>query len=111
MNHSLIDFTATGGVYHPNRNGTYIQIYDRANPSTPVWEVDCGYSPDCIYTGNTVLFTVQNANWTYGAHYYILFSSGAASGNIFCAPESAPITSKTFVLMHSYFYFCVFVIH
>jgi hypothetical protein len=27
-----------------------------------------------------------------GATYYILFDSGAVSGNVFCGPESAPIT-------------------
>lgn len=83
---------ASGGVYHPNRNGTYIQIFNQANSTLPVWEVDCGYSSDCIYSGQTVLFIVQNPSWIFGAHYYILFSSGAASGNVFCAPESDPIT-------------------
>lgn len=85
---------ATNGVYHPNRNGTYIQIYNKANSTLPAWEADCGYSPNCIYSGQTVLFIVRNASWTYGATYYVTFSSGAASGNVFCAPESAPITSK-----------------
>ncbi|CAF4107906.1 unnamed protein product, partial [Rotaria sordida] len=90
-NQSLFSIQATGNVYRPSRNGTYIQIFNKANPSTPEWQADCGYSPDCIYTGTTVLFYVQNANWTPGAYYYILFSSGAASGNIFCSPESDPI--------------------
>ena len=93
-----IFFIATGGVYHPNRNGTYVQIYNRANPYTPEWEADCGYSPDCIYSGSTVLFHVRNASWTFGAHYYVLLSSGTASGNVFCAPESAPITGKSLYL-------------
>ena len=26
-----VNHLATGGVYHPNRNGTYIQIFNRAN--------------------------------------------------------------------------------
>ena len=91
----ILMYTATGGVYHPNRNGTFIQIFNRANPSTPAWEADCGYSPDCIYSGQTVLFVVRNASWVFGAHYYVLLGSGAASGNVFCAPESAPITGRT----------------
>jgi archaellum component FlaF (FlaF/FlaG flagellin family) len=82
---------ATGGVYHPNRNGTYIQIFESTNPSTPVWQIDCGYSTDVSYNGRTVSFVVRNASWIPGAVYYILFGSGAASGNIFCAPESDPI--------------------
>ena len=79
-------------MYHPNRNGTFIRIYNKANPLIPAWEADCGYSPDCIYSGQTVLFRVQNPSWIPGAHYYVLFDSGAASGNVFCAPESAAIT-------------------
>ncbi|CAF4849818.1 unnamed protein product [Rotaria sp. Silwood1] len=95
-NHSLFSIQATGDVYRPSRNGTYIQIFNKANPSCAEWEVDCGYSSDCIYSGQTVLFYVRNANWAYGANYYILFSSGAASGNIFCNPESDPITDTSF---------------
>ncbi|CAF4426648.1 unnamed protein product [Rotaria sp. Silwood2] len=87
---------ATGDVYRPSRNGTYIQIFNKANPSTPEWQADCGYSSDCTYTGQTVLFYVRNANWVYGATYCILFSSGAASGNIFCNPESDPITDTNY---------------
>lgn len=97
---------ATNGVYHPNRNGTYIQIYNKASPSTPAWQADCGYSPDCIYSGQTVLFVVRNASWTPGATYYVVFSSGAASGNVFCAPESSPITGKCnrrFLIEMTYF--------
>ena len=95
-NQSTFSIQATGGVYHPNRNGTYIQIFNRNNTVTPEWQVDCGYSPDCIYSGQTVLFVVQNASWTPGAFYYILFGSGAASGNVFCAPESDPILDPSF---------------
>ncbi|UJR24846.1 hypothetical protein I4U23_006215 [Adineta vaga] len=95
-NHSIFSISATGGVYHPNRNGTYIQIFNQANPSTPVWQVDCGHSSDVIYTGQTVSFIVRNPNWIHGALYYILFDSGAASGNVFCAPESDPIYDPTF---------------
>lgn len=85
------NFSATSGVNRPTRNGTYIKIYERTNPFAPVWFTDCGYSSDCIYTGTTLIFRVQNASWTYGAFYYVLFDSGAVSGNIFCSPESAPI--------------------
>ena len=98
VNTLSIDTVATSGVYRPNRNGTYIQIYNQANSTTPEWQIDCGYSPDCVYNGQTVIFYARNANWTLGAHYYILFSSGAASGNVFCAPESAPITGNTRLL-------------
>ncbi len=82
---------ASANVNHPNRNGTYISIY-LASTNTLVWQIDAGYSTDVIYTGNTVSFQVQNASWTPGATYYILFSSGTASGVAFCGPESAPIT-------------------
>ena len=37
---------------------------------------------------------MQNASWTPGATYYILFASGTASGVAFCGPESAPITGE-----------------
>ncbi|CAF4364889.1 unnamed protein product [Rotaria sordida] len=89
---------ATNAVYRPSRNGTYIQIFNKANSSSPEWQADCGYSSDCIYSGQTVLFFVRNANWVLGATYYILFSSGAASGNIFCNPESDPITGNLLIL-------------
>jgi len=42
------------------------------------------------------LFVVRNASWTPGAFYYVLFGSGAASGNVFCALESYPIFGKDF---------------
>lgn len=92
MNHN--HFIATGGVNRPTRNGTYVRIFDRTNPYTAVWERDCGYSTDCIYAGTTVIFRVQNANWTFGGRYYVLLDSGAASGNVFCSPESSPILGK-----------------
>lgn len=85
---------ATGGVYRPNRNGTYVWIFNEANNTIPAWEADCGYSPDCVYIGSTVLFIVRNPNWIPGGRYYVLLSSGAASGNVFCAPESKPINGK-----------------
>lgn len=62
----------------------------------PAWEIDCGYSPYCIYNGNTFIFYVVNATWINQHHYYILFSSGVLTGNVFCAPESAPITGIEF---------------
>lgn len=86
-------FTATNGVYHPNRNGTYIKIY-LASSDTLVWQVDCGWSPLVIYVGTTVLFQVPNPSWIPGQSYYVLFDSGAVSGNVFCGPESAPIGGK-----------------
>lgn len=85
---------ASGGVNRPARNGTYVRIFDRTNPFTAVWERDCGYSTDCNYLGTTVIFRVQNPSWTFGAQYYILLDSGAASGNVFCSPESSPILGK-----------------
>ena len=88
-------YKASGGVYHPNRNGTYVQIFNQANTTTPAWEADCGYSPDCVYMGQTVVFIVRNPNWQPGGQYYVLLASGAASGNVFCAPESEPITGNS----------------
>ncbi|CAF3808683.1 unnamed protein product [Rotaria sordida] len=94
-NHSTFSITATAGVNRPNRNGTYIKIYLLSN-NTLVWQVDCGWSPLVIYTGTTVIFTVPNPSWTEGETYYILFDSGAVSGNVFCGPESAPIISNAY---------------
>lgn len=82
----MFDYVATGGVYHRNRNGTYIQIFNRANPSTSAWQADFSYSEQ------TVLCHVRDANCTPDTDYYIFFGSGAASSNIFCAPESKPMT-------------------
>lgn len=84
---------ATNGVYHPNRNGTYIKIYLQSN-DTLVWQVDGGWSPLVTYSGTTLIFQVPNPSWIPGETYYILFDSGAVSGNVFCGPESAAITSK-----------------
>ena len=61
-----------------------------------VWSADCGWSPLVIYTGTTVIFTVLNPPWVEGETYYVLFDSGAVSGNVFCGPESTPITSSLF---------------
>ena len=87
---------ATNGVYHPNRNGTYIKIY-LASDDSLVWQADCGWSPLVIYTGTTVLFRVSNPPWIPGKTYYVLFDSGAVSGNVFCGPESAPINGESII--------------
>ena len=83
---------ATAGVNRPSRNGTYIRIYLASN-DTLVWSADCGWSPFVIYAGTVVIFTTPNPPWVEGETYYVLFDSGAVSGNVFCGPESAPITS------------------
>lgn len=89
---------ATESVHRPYNNGTYIQIFEQVN-STLVWQTDCGYSLNCIYTGQTLIFYVHNPMWTPGAHYYILFRSGVATSTDFCGPQSAPVTGIFFIFM------------
>jgi len=50
-----------------------------------------------IYTGTTVLLRVSNPPWIPGKTYYVLFDSGAVSGNVFCRPESAPINGESII--------------
>lgn len=83
-------FKATTGVNRPTRNGTYVKVHLASN-DTMVWSADCGWSPLVIYTATTVIFYVPNPPWEEGQTYYVLFDSGAVSGNVFCGPESAPI--------------------
>ena len=94
---------ATHAGSRPRRNGTYVEVFDSAN-STLVWARDCGFSPDCIYSGQTLLFYVSNAMWTPGTSYYILFGSGVVSDDIFCGLESAPVTGwySSLFLRHEY---------
>ena len=85
---------ATMDVNRPTRNGTYVTVYLASN-DTPVWSADCGKSSLVMYTGSTVVFYVPNPPWEEGETYYVLFDSGAVSGNVFCGPESAPIAGSS----------------
>jgi hypothetical protein len=73
-----------------------------ASNNSLAWSIDCGWSPFVIYTGNVLVFTVPNPSWIEGETYYVLFDSGAVSGNVFCGAESAPIISE-------YTFFSIFV--
>jgi len=86
-----VSFQGNSDVRRPKRNGTMISIFNTLNPFVPVWEIDCGYSPNCIYTGNTLTFLVSNATWSYGNRYYITFAYGAILRDVFCGPESAAV--------------------
>jgi archaellum component FlaF (FlaF/FlaG flagellin family) len=86
-------FKATNGVYHPNRNRTDIRIYSASN-DTLLWQVDYDRSPLVLYTGTIVAFRIPNPPWIPGESYYVLVDSGTVNGNVFCGPESAPISGR-----------------
>ena len=88
--------SATAEIYPPYMNRSYIQIFDRTNPTTPLWQVDCAAFPGCTYTLDTLSFMVGGANWTKGAQYYIVMEAGTLSANLFCGPKTDPITSTLF---------------
>jgi archaellum component FlaF (FlaF/FlaG flagellin family) len=38
--------------------------------------MDCGWNPNVIYTGKTIVFGVLSPPWIPGHSYYITFDSG-----------------------------------
>ena len=73
---------ATSSVGRPTRNNTNV-CFHNASSNASVLCYDAGYSPNVIYTGNTIVI-VTNFTWTPGAFYYVTMDSGFASGSVFC---------------------------
>ena len=65
------------GVYvnRPGHNGTYVSFHDATLNGTIVVQYDCGWSPNVIYTGSTIIIYAPYT-WTYGHQYYITLDSG-----------------------------------
>jgi hypothetical protein len=76
-------FSASSAVNRPTLNGTYVFFNDAAKNATVV-QYDAGWSPNVIYTGNTILILVTNYTWTVGHTYYITMDEGFSSGTVFC---------------------------
>ncbi len=45
--------------------------------------MDCGWNPNVIYTGTTVVFRVLSPPWIPGHSYYITFDRGKEFSSIF----------------------------
>ena len=68
-------FVATKSVNRPTRNGTYIHFKD-ATTNTIVQSYDCGWAPEVVYTGFTVVIRFPTPPWIVGHSYYVMFDSG-----------------------------------
>lgn len=69
----------------PWRNGTYIRFNDATLNGTTVSMYDCGWSPNVIYSGSTIIIHAPYP-WVPGHQYYVTFDSGEISdyvGNYF----------------------------
>ena len=64
------------GVNRPGRNGTFVHFNDATLNGTRVLWYDCGWSPNVIYSGSTIIINTAPFIWTYGHHYYVTFDSG-----------------------------------
>ena len=62
-------------VNRPGHNGTYISFNDMTVGGPPVLQYDCGWSPNVIYSGSTIIIYAPFA-WAPGHRYYITFDSG-----------------------------------
>jgi len=84
-NQSIFSIQSKNGVYvnRPGHNGTYISFHDATLNGSIAVQYDCGWSPNVIYTGNTIII-YTTITWTYGHRYYVTLDSGASSGNDFC---------------------------
>ena len=71
----MISFVATKSVNRPTRNGTFIHFKD-ATTNTIVQSYDCGWAPEVVYTGFTVVIRFPTAPWIPGHSYYVMFDSG-----------------------------------
>ena len=69
-------------VNRPGRNGTYIHFVDATMNNTVVLSYDCGWSPNIIYSGNTIIIYAPYS-WTYGHQYYVTFDSGKMKSSLF----------------------------
>ncbi len=66
---------ATSRVNRPTHNGTFVYFND-ATTRTIAYSMDCGWNPNVIYTGKTIVFGVLSPPWIPGHSYYITFDSG-----------------------------------
>ena len=84
-NQSIFSIQSKNGVRvnRPGRNGTYISFHDATLNGLIVLQYDCGWSPNVIYVGNTIIIQTS-ITWTPGHRYYVTLDSGASSGNDFC---------------------------
>jgi hypothetical protein len=62
-------------VNRPGHNGTYISFNDATLNGTVVLSYDCGWSPNVIYSGDTVIIYAPFA-WVPGHLYYVTLDSG-----------------------------------
>ena len=73
----ITDLGANGvGVNRPGRNGTFVHFNDATLNGTRVLSYDCGWSPNVIYSGSTIIISTAPFLWTHGHHYYVTFDSG-----------------------------------
>jgi hypothetical protein len=59
----------------PSHNGTYVYFHDATLNGTVVLQYDCGWSPNVIYSGSTMIIYAP-FSWVPGHTYYITFDSG-----------------------------------
>ena len=62
-------------VNRPGHNGTYVRFNDATANITNILSYDCGWSPNVIYSGSTIIIYAPYP-WIYGHLYYITFDSG-----------------------------------
>ena len=63
-------------VNRPGRNGTYIYFRDATLNNSVALKFDCGWSPNVIYSGSTILIDTAPFVWTPGHFYYVTLDSG-----------------------------------
>jgi hypothetical protein len=63
-------------VNRPGRNGTYVHFNDATMNNARVLSFDCGWSPNVIYSGSTIIIRTDPFVWTHNHHYYLTFDSG-----------------------------------
>ena len=62
-------------VNRPGRNGTNIYFHDLTLGGTVALQYDCGWSPNVIYTGDTIIIYAP-FSWVPGHVYYVTLDSG-----------------------------------
>ena len=62
-------------VNRPNRNSTNIYFNDLTLGGVVVLQYDCGWSPNVMYTGDTIIIYAPFA-WVPGHLYYVTLDSG-----------------------------------
>lgn len=72
----IIDSGANGmAVNRPGHNDTYVRFNDATLNGTNVLSYDCGWSPNVIYSGSTIIIYAPYP-WVPGHLYYVTFDSG-----------------------------------